>query len=386
MLDFAMTAPTTEAAAEGTSHRLVIREATEADDGQICALIRRNGMPGSISLATSHEPSFFASIQPEGYAHKVVVSARDGEVVGVATMTKRRAYINGEPKDLGYLSSMRADPSIRGGSSVARGNKLLRQWHNEGFGPPFYLGSVLSSNKSARKLLTSGRAGLFSSTDIGTLYTASIPLLKRRQVRPPAGVRIACGGEVGAEAIVEFLNRVGKTKQFFPVYTVEDLLAEDGILRGLSLDDFFVALSGVRVVGIMACWNQLPFRRLVVTGYSGAMYWLKPLVSPLCRVLGLAPLPNPGEPVQSVTASCIAVEENHPRIFNSLLSAVLRAECGTGKTFLMVGLMEGDPLLPVVRRYLHLPTRSCVYAMEWDNNCAAKELDGRQPYLELGSL
>jgi len=130
----------------------------------------------------------------------------------------------------------------------------------------------------------------------------------------------------------------------------------------------------------------MSFRRIVVTGYSGSMRVLKPLLSPLSIMLGLAPLPNPGDAVQSVTASCIAVEENRADIFNSLLSAVLRAEYGTGKTFLMVGLMEGDPLLSVVRRYLHLPTRSCVYAMGWDSADSAKDLDGRQPFLELGGL
>lgn len=356
-----------------------------ADDAQICAQMRRNAMPGRISLTASHEPSFFESSQVEGHACRVAVAERNGQVVGVGLMAKRRVYLNGEPAEIGYTSSLRTDPSIRSGTAVARGNRLFRQWHEEYFRAPLYLCSILQDNVLARRILTSGRAGLPAAREIGTLYTATIPLLRRR-MKPIAGLRIVRGSDVGPEAIIEFLNHCGRTKQFFPVYTVDDLLAEDGILRGLHLNDFRVALAGDTIVGTVACWNQLSFRRMVVTGYSGAMRVLKPLLSPLARMLRLAPLPGPGDAIQSVLAACTAVGDNNPEVFKVLLDSVLCAEYGTGKTFLMVGLMEQDPLLQVARQYLHLPTRSCVYALQWDGANAVDRLDGRLPYLELGSL
>jgi hypothetical protein len=87
-----------------------------------------------------------------------------------------------------------------------------------------------------------------------------------------------------------------------------------------------------------------------------------------------------------VMTACIAIENNEPAIFKALLHSVLTDQYATGKTFLLVGLMETDPILQVARQYLHLPTRSCICALEWSGNTALEKLDGRLPYIELGSL
>jgi len=366
--------------------QLIVREASAADNSQICAQMRRTAMPGRISLVISHDPSFFESMEVEGYGLRVIVGERDGQVVGVGLMAKRQMYVNGLPTEIGHVSTLRIDPSIRNTTALARGFRLFKQWHEEDSGPPFYLCTILQENALARRILTSGRAGLPASRDVGTLYTAAIPLIKRPPSRSPAGLSVVRGNAVKSEAIIKFLNRVGQDRQFFPVYTVEDLLRKDGVLRGLRQDDFHVAVIGDRIVGVTACWNQLPFRRIVVNGYSGGMRWLKPAMSPLTRLLKLAPLPNPGDAIQSTIAACIAIEGNEPKIFKALLTAILHAEYNTGKTFLMVGLMEADPLLSVARHYTHLPTRSCIQALGWDGLGKLADLDGRPPYMELGSL
>ena len=365
---------------------ITIREATPDDDAQICAHMRRNGMPGPISLTYAHEPSFFQSVQVEGYEHRIAVAERDGVIVGAGMMAKRRVYVNGEPAEIGYISSLRTDPDIRSGTALARGNKLFKQWHDEGFGVPFYTCAILKSNTVARTILTSGRAGLPKSHEMGGYCTVSIPLIRRPYARPARGLRIVRGGQVGAEAIAECLAREGRLKQFYPVYTVRDLLDDSGILRGLRLDDFHVALSGDRVVGVTACWNQLDFRRVVVTGYSGGMRWMKPILSPVMRMLGLPRMSEPGEALPNLMAACIAIEDNDPRVFKSLLDSILRAETGKGMACVMVGLMQNDPLFAVAKRYPNMPTPSCVYLVEWDGADAVARLDGRVPYLELGSL
>lgn len=346
----------------------------------------RNAMPGRISLAASHDPSFFASAQVEGCIRRIMVAEREGQIVGTGLMAKRRVFLNGMPAEIGYISSLRLDPSIRSGMTMALGNRLMKRWHEEDLRAPFYLCCIIKDNVLARRILTSGRAGMPAAHEIGTMHVASIPLLRRSRTPQPDGLRIVRGGTVGAEAIIECLNRCGRSKQLFPVYTIEDLLAKDGVLRGLHVEDFHVAIAGDRIVGVLGCWNQLAFRRLVVAGYSGGMRLVKTLLSPVAHMLSLAPLPNPGDAVQSVSAACIAIEDNDPKVFKALLDSVLHAEHGTGKTFLTVGLMEQDPLSSVTRQYLHLPTRSCIYAMQWDGDDAVSKFDGRLPYIELASL
>lgn len=370
--------------AASVQNSVTVREAVESDDLQICELMRRIVMPGGISLAVCYEPSFFEAVEVEGQSCRVVVREHKGKIVGTGLMAGRRVYLNGEPTEIGYVSGLRIDPSIRYTTVLARGNDVFRQWHEEHFRFPLYLASILRENLLARKLFTSGRVGFPACRDVGILYTASIPLIWRRKPRCSANVRIVRGGDVGAGAIVEYLNKYGRDKQFYPVYTVDDLLAADGILRGLSVDDFYVACSGNKIQGVTACWNQQPFRRMIVAGYRGIFKLAKPLVSPIARALHLAPLPKAGDAIKTVMAACIAIENNDPRIFEALLQSILQTEYNTGKTFLMVGLMEGDYLMKVVRKYKHVPTRSCIYSLQWSG--ANFETDGRIPYLELGSL
>ncbi len=364
---------------------LVVREATPADDARICAQMRRTAMAGRVSLTMSHDPSFFASAEVEGHACRVAVAERAGEIVGVGLLARRRVYLDGEPAEVGYISSLRTDPSIRSTRAFLQGSRLFRKWHEEE-PAPFYLAAILKDNAFARRLLTSGHAGLPTSVYLGDLYTASIPLLWRPTHGGPDGLRIVRGPHVGAEAVAEALRQYGRTKQLFPVYTREDLEAEGGLLRGLGVEDFHVALAGERVVGVLASWDQSAFRRLVVAGYAKGLRMVRPALSALSRALGVGPLPTVGGEVRSLTAACLAIENNDPEIFRSLLDAALRAGRGSGHTFLLVGLMEQDPLLAVVRQYRHWPTRSCLYAQQWGARPEAGDLEGRIPYVELASL
>ncbi len=371
---------------KGDVPAIIVREATKADDAQICAQMRRVAMPGRISVTYSHEPSFFQSIEVEGTDHRIAVAERESEVLGAGLMAKRRVYLNGEPAEVGYISNLRGDPSIRNRLALGRGVRLFKKWHDDGFGVPYYLCAILKDNLAARRLLTSGRAGLPISHDIGEFYDAAIPLFRRPRPRLRDGLRVVRGDAVGADAVIEFLNNVGKSRQFYPVYTVDDLQSEGGRLRGLQLDDFYVCLSGNLIVGVTAAWNQFAFRRIIVFGSSRFMRVIRPALSPFMRMIGLPPLGKAGEPLKNIFAACIAVKNDDPIIFKTLLDDILYTQSGKGKLFILVGMMSEDPLLPVVRQFRHIPTLSCVYAVEWDGAEVLARLDNRIPYLELASL
>lgn len=369
-----------------SSTPILLREARPDDDAQLRALMRRNAMRGSISLTADYEPSFFSAVEVEGHAHRLVVAEADDRIAGVVLTAKRRVFLNGTPTEVGYIGSLRLDPSIRGTTIMAQGLQILKRWHEEGPTVPFYLFAVLTDNTAARNVLSSGRVGLPATMRIGTLHTAAIPLFPRKRHHLPAGIQIERGSAVGAAKIAEFLNSVGREKQFSPVYTADDILADDGILKGLRLDDFYVAKTGDRILGTVACWNQLPFRRILIAGYSGYMRWLKPFISPLANALGLAPLPNPGEPLRHLYAACIAIESNSEQIFTLLLNSILRDQHDKNNSFLLAGLMETDPLFPALKKYIHIPSRSGIYGLSLNNFDFSTVLDGRVPYVELGGL
>jgi hypothetical protein len=263
----------------------------------------------------------------------------------------------------------------------------MAKWHQEGFEFPHYLFAVLQDNMIARNIFTSGLPGVPPIEYVGTLYSAAIPLFKRRHLSLPGSIKIVRGSMVGAVKIAEFLNRTGRKKQFFPVYTANDIMSETGILRGLYLDDFYIALKGNQIVGLTACWNQMAFARVIITGYPWYLQVLNRLSSPfLSHIFKMAPLPKPEETAKNVCAACIAVEDNNQQIFESLLNTILNDQYNTGKTCLVVGLMESDPLSPVLHKHWHLPSRTCIYMASWKGFDILSNPNEQIPYIEAASL
>ncbi len=365
---------------------LIFREGRVEDDAQIRALIKNISMPGRVSLTVDVDPSFFDAIEIEGHQRHTIVVESNRRIVALGVVSKRTVFINGSPADIGYLSNLRVEKSARGRKIVTEFNRFINQWLKKEYGVLFYLCAILKGNLKARQALNGGRIDGAEITEIGELYNAAIPLLKRPQPKPPAGVQVMRGGEIGADAIAQFLNHEGSKKQFFPVYTAKDIEESGGILRGLRPDDFHLAVKGDRILGVIGCWNQLPFRRMMVTGYTGYMRGLKPLVNAVAKRFRLAPVPETGGAFKNLYAACIALEDNRADVFDLLLDTILFSEYNTGKTFLSVGLMHGDSLLAIVKKHLHFPLSTCIYAMAIDNYQNVKRLDGRTSYIEAAGL
>ncbi|NLX51956.1 MAG: GNAT family N-acetyltransferase [Deltaproteobacteria bacterium] len=365
---------------------LILREARPEDNGQICAVMRRNAMPGRISLTSDCSPSFFDAATVEGYRQRAILAESGREIVGVGLVSARKVFFNGRPTEVGYIGSVRLDPPYRGKTIVYQGVEVVKQWHEETFGVPFYLCAILGDNTRAQNVLKGGQGGWPAYRHVGKLYTAALPLIPRPKPAVPPGLRMARGVDVGAGEIAAFLERVGREKQFFPVYTAEDIQNDEGVLRGLGLEDFYVVLEKGRIRGVLACWNQLPFKRILVAGYAGYLRAFRFLVAPFVKALRLAPIPAPGRPLRNLYAACLAVEENDPRIFTALLGTALCGRHDTGFFCLLVSLMESDPLLPHLKKYLHFPTQTDIYAFSWRHPEALDAIEPGISYLEQASL
>ena len=94
--------------------------------------------------------------------------------------------------------------------------------------------------------------------------------------------------------IIEFWHQEGAKKQFFPEYSVADLLSYDGLLRGLELEDVFLAFSGEELVGTVAAWDQKSFRQSVVRGYNRRLTFLRIPYNVTARVTKNPILRRPG--------------------------------------------------------------------------------------------
>lgn len=367
---------------------MTVREGGAGDDAAIRDLLRRVPVPGAVSIAFTREPRYFDAIDVEGHAPRVAVAEREGRIVGIGLSARRTVFLNGVPREIGYLGTLRLDPSAKGTTALARGYALLGRLNEGGRGVPFHLTVIMEENLPALRLLTGGRAALPEYREIGRYRTLCIPIVRRRAARFPRGLEILRGAALGPEALARFLREVGRRRQLYPVYTGSDIASPAGPLRGLAEDDFLVAVRGGEPVGALACWDQSAFRQSLAVGYSPPLRAVRNVVNPLGRLLGLPILPAPGGAVACVLGACVAVRDDDPRVFDVLLARALGEVALTRRGWFILGMAEGDPLLTTARRRLHLCLRSRVYAVTWggEDEGPAVALDGRPLYMEVGSL
>lgn len=367
-----------------------IELATEADDRALRDFLKTSTLPGDIALCLERSPSFFGVAPVMGDFHQVV-AVRDREsrsIIAMAERSERRLMVNGRPRTVGYMSGARIRPEWRGSTVLQRGFRFMGRLDHER-PMPYYLTTIAADNQDAKSVLSRHRAGLPFYHPIGTLHTLAIPVRRRTGAAPDIVTGSASSTDV--DEVVDFLERVGSRRQFFPVVRAQDLTEEGsaGLFRGLTLADLKIARRGPsgRILGHIARWDQRAYKQSVIVGYGGAMRWLKPvhnLFAPLC---GLPRMPEVGSSVPSVNASLVAVEADDPGVIHAMIVHMLTEEAGRGTAFLTFALHEDDPLRPVVESFGPFRMQSDLYLVVFgEDRSGLAELDGRIPHVELATL
>jgi hypothetical protein len=369
--------------------RYTIELAAPDDDAALRAVLAQTPMEGRVSVAFRREPSFFAAAAVEGRFHQVVLG-RDRvnqNVVGFGVRSIGERYVNGSPEPVGYLSGLRILPAHRNGALLARGYRYFRELHSDARAF-LYLTTIAEGNRTAREILTSGRGGLPAYHAAGRYHTLALPAREARfRAAIPAGLSVRPASAQDLPAIIAFLNVHGPTRQFFPVYRAEDFQSDGGLLRGLAPGDVLLCHRRSNLAGVLAGWNQQSFRQTVVCGYSGALRWTRSVYNGWARVAGRPALPVPGNGLRSLTAALPVVADNNPHVFTALVESLLLTARPRSADYVLLGLHEADPLWPLARGLRGTRYTTQLYIVCWDDGEAEfHRLDGRVPYLELGSL
>jgi hypothetical protein len=291
------------------------------------------------------------------------------------------AFVNGRETNLGYIGQIRVADGYRGAWLVQRGARYFEEASTSG---QLYYGVIARDNPRARNLLTGRRlpGGVHVRRLCGITTYA---ILLRRTDRPaPRGLDIQPASAASLPEIVDFLRQRGPSRQFFPAYALEDVTG-GARMRGLVPGDIMVARREGRVVGVMAAWDQAAYKQDIVEQYGPALRRLRPIYDLAARLFGFSPLTPPGQAIPLAFAACICIADDDPRVMRVLLGACAKHARDRGKVFLMLGLADHDPLLPAVRRNLHVTYHSDLYAASWSSD-AVQQLDGRVPYIEIATL
>jgi hypothetical protein len=357
--------------------------ATADDEPDIRALVGSVPMPGTVSVRFAREPDYFpgATIMGDPCDVLIVRHRPDSQLAGIACRAERRAYINGQESSLGYIGQARVVPEFQGNRLVRRGAKRFKDVSPPGL---LYMGVIASENPRAREVFVGAwlPEGLHT-THVCGLTTCAILLRPLRTYHAP-DVKVQYGSQEILEEIVGFLQEHGPRRQLFPAYTLKDF-TDGERMRGLRPQDIMVARRGIELVGVMAVWDQGAYKQDIVDSYGPGLSRIRPFYNLLARLFGAQPLTPPGEAIPLAFAACVCVAEDDRDVMRALLSACMRNARERGKAFLMLGLANDDPLLPVARRHLHIPYHSELFAVSWSND-PADILDGRIPYIEIATL
>jgi hypothetical protein len=366
--------------------------ATPADDADLCDVLAATPTDGRIAVTYRRDPSWFAGAVVDGRLRQVV-ACRDlesGRVVGFGCRSLRDVYVNGRPREVGYLSGLRLLPAHRNRGLLARGYALVRELHGDGR-VPFYVTTIAAGNRVALDLFTAGRPGLPTYHLAGTYHTLAIAL-PRRNGRPRRGrkyhnVRIRAATSHDLSAVLDYLDREGPRRQFFPRLRRDDLLTQTGAMRGLALDGLLLAERAGRLVGTIAVWDQRGDRRWVVHRYGGWLRWGRPAYNAWAWSRGRPQLPRAGGAISCLTAALPVVSDDDCDVFAALVEAARDQAACRSASYLLLGMHADDPLLPAARRYEAVIYKTHVFLACWpDGEAARAELDGRVLYLEAGSL
>lgn len=216
-----------------------------------------------------------------------------GQVVGLATRSVRPLFVNGQAEDVGYIGQLRVEAAHRGRWLVPAGFRLFHQLRQSSTGPG-YITTIIEGHAEAEGLLVEkARRRYPAYRHRGAhLYPGPDP------APPPAGEGCprcwkSARTQVELDEIVAFLQREGRRKQFFPVYSAEDFTGPR--LLGLRREEVAVALRGGKVVGVLALWDQSAYKQTVVRAYRDNLRRIRPLYNLGAELIGTA-TPHPHGP------------------------------------------------------------------------------------------
>lgn len=364
---------------------LVLELARAEHDDVLRRLLRDNPIPGWVQLSFEREPSYFSAATIEGDNDTVLArEAAGGRVVGMFSRSVHEAYLDGRPRRLGYLGQLRVDQALRGRfRRLRQGYDACRRLRRDGE-VPFDLTSIVEANHRVRKVLTANLPGMPTYQELEPFSTLVLPCRAARGGRPPRGLAVEHGGTRRLGDVARHLQRTYARYQCAPRWTEEALASER--CRGLTADDFFLALAGGSLVGCLALWDQRSFKQTIVRGYEPRLARVRSLLNVAASLVGYPRIPPVGAALRSAYLSHVAVDDLD--VLAALVQQALCEAARRGYECLVLGFSCRNPLLALVkRRFRCLEYRSILYLVHWEDGAqAVRALDGRIAHVEVATL
>ena len=355
--------------------KIDIRLADKSDNKGILSLLDHLPMGHLVKIIYKRNPDYFYGTEIQGYQHQILIATKNNdEIIAIGARHLKEVYINGKKKNIGYLSDLRINSDGTKHYILANGYKYMHSLMNDNQGY-LHLTTIIEDNRSAKAALTweNKHKNIPNYYSLGRINTyCIIPLLFKRT---PNDYVISRGSLQNLPDIVDFLNKEGRNKQFYPVYTAQYFLN----LRDFKIEDFCIAYKNNKIVGVLAKWNQAGFKQLFLQKYSGIMKWIYFLFHRF--------LPKENSNINYSYIAFMAFKDNNPKIFKNLLIYAYNNLRQQNEKYFLIGMFKDDPLNQALNGFIKFTYKSRLYIAEYKSDKEIKNLiDNRLPYVEVATL
>jgi hypothetical protein len=347
--------------------RFIIDLASPAEAEEILKIYESGDFKGKISVLYTRRPDPIKSLRQEG--EKVVIpilkDQSNGKICGMGCCVIRKAYLNGEIKNTGYLTGLKILPEYRKKLLPIADvyNFLYEQTKNE---VDIYYTTILKENTAVQKMLGKKRKKMPEY-----LYQGDYTVFCFRTGRKVFTNNQYVLQKGKSDELKPFFKEEEKQYQFSPVIT--------SIYEEPNKKFFTLRNQEGQILAACCVWNQQDYKQYIITDHKGIYKILQKMPT---KLFGYLSLPKKNAPANYACVSLLYVKDDAPNLAQYFIKKV--AEYSKEYDFLMLGLFDDHPLKTIFRQIKHLKYQSRLYLVRWDNK--QYNLDYRPINLEVGLL
>lgn len=375
-----------------------LRLATEADAEEVLRIYECEEFDGKISVLYTRRPNPYLSLLKEGekVIMPVIYDRETKQICGVGCCVIRVAYIDGAVKRTGYLTGLKILPEYR--KRIPYIAQIYQFLYDQT--KPFvdyYYTTILIENVTVQKMLEKKRKNM-PAYDLKGIYTVYCFKTGKKTVSKPYVLEqsssVEQGNPIKRGNLVERGNAIEQDNLIEPDKTIDleafykrygkdwELFSPDFSLEPCEGKTVYTLRTQEgEILAACTIWNQQEHKQYIVTRYGGYYKLLQYL--PL-NFIGYPKLPKCNKTVNYACLHNLCVKNADVEITDYFIKKI--AEHEKSYDFLMLGLFETHPFVPLMERIKHIKYQSKFYEIIWEKNEQSYKVDYSKIYIDVGLL
>lgn len=348
--------------------------ADQSDGESILEILESSAAKGSIELLYTRRPNAYESYQKESDEAYVYGVKDEKQMLGTVAQIVRKVYIGGEIKKLGYVCGLKTAPDYQGNVNWVR--TFIKNLVREDI--DCYFCSIISDNVEAQRLFEKKRKKTMNMEFLQGYTTYMLAPYFRFPVKNKNYVFEQVTKET-EDLVVQFLNREGVKKDFFPV--IESLSQ----FTDLNSTDFYMLKDGEEIVAAGALWKQTAYRQYIVTKYGGIFKFAR-IFNPILKMMGYIELPKEKEVLNFPMLSFFISKDDNEEYYKAFLNCinpVIKKEYG----MFVIGSINNSFAHNIFRKVRNIHFDTKIYEIEFIlGNGKRTDVNKDNIWLECGLL